>query len=113
FNKIFDKEDEPIWVLINEWDIYPTDYNIDQFENLNPENCYSWNSFDELNEVDRQQVFIIKRRKEINFNNLFQAIINTEFDVEPKFSCRMYFINPVKDVVFMLWDGCITIDSNR
>lgn len=112
FNKIFDKEDEPIWILINEWNIYPSDYNINQFKDLNPTNCYSWDSFDELNEIDRQQVFIIKPKDQINLKNLFQAIINSEFNVEPNISCRMYFINPIKDIVFLMWDSVIEIGNN-
>ncbi|MBC7654203.1 MAG: hypothetical protein H7098_06980 [Oligoflexus sp.] len=111
FDKIFDQPDEPIWVLINEWDLYPTDYNIDQFKNLNEENCFSWNSFDETNEVDRQQVFTIKARNEINLDNLFQAIINAEFDVNPQISCRMHFINPIKNIVFTFWNSRIIIES--
>lgn len=111
FNEIFDKPDEPIWVLINEWDIYPLDYNIDQFGDLNSENCYSWDSVDETHEVDRQQVFIIKPRNEINLDNLFRAIINVEFDVKPQISCRMYFLNPLKNVAFLFWDSVIILES--
>src|SRR5690606_38631885 len=46
FESLFLKEDEPIWILINEWDLNGEDYIIDQFKHLDTSNCEAWISFD-------------------------------------------------------------------
>lgn len=111
FSKIFDKH-EPIWILVNEWNLSNICCSISYFKNKSPENCVSWKSFDKSAEIEREQTFLIKQHEEIDLVNLFTALINSQTGAKPMLDSRIYFINPVVGIIFILWDGMITIESN-
>lgn len=111
FESLFLQRKEPIWVLINEWDLNGEDYVIDQLNYLDSENCISWIFFDTTHEVDREQVFIIKQVDDINYKNILMAITNYEVDIFPSIDSRIFFIDPVQHIYYLYWDSHITIGA--
>ena len=109
FNSIFDSAETPIFALVNQWDTSPSEYLESCF--TNPEkDSETWLSFD-AKDV-RKQTLYVKKRDEINYYKLFQAIINVDCQVEPMLNSRIYFIEPKKHITFLFWDSCLYVGSN-
>ena len=102
FDLIFNLEDECIWVLINEWDIFGDGYTIDQFNGASDQFGY-WISSDEG--TSRKQLFFIKKKCEINYRNLFFALLTNEIN------SRIFFIDPTENIVFIFWDNSVYVGS--
>jgi|GEM_PF-5142996 len=100
FNHIFNLENKSIWILINEFNKYAQEYTLDQFSNKNIDSD-SWCSI--IEEIKIRQSFLIKKKNEINYINLFEGLLGDNID------SRIYFIDPIDNIVFMFWDDSIFI----
>jgi len=113
FDDTFPNQDHEIWVLIYE---YPepnffnasNEYLHQQF----PSELFNkfYNQFEQSDEDETQKRIIIGRIpiKDINIKNILNAIANTEMGFEPKIDQRIYFIDPLTDKAFQMYDdrGC-------
>jgi uncharacterized protein YcfL len=103
FDYIFSLSNQSIWALINDWSINGSDFVLDQF-NKKHENSDSWES-NLMGENKRRQIFLIKEKSEINYINLFKGLASNV----PYIKSRIYFIDPLANIVFMFWDNSIYI----
>jgi hypothetical protein len=104
FEYFFTATEGKIWILINEFDKYVSDYSINQFADKYND-CDSWTL--EIEGFKMRKSFLMKFKNEINYVNLLKAPCDIEKDN------RIYFIEPKQNVVFMYWDDSIMIGSNH
>lgn len=114
FESVFSGYTEPIWALINHWDIQRDIYTFNQFRGLNEANYEAWISFDETHEVDREQIIIQTTVENINYQNIIKAAIDREYDHDSSTcSSRVYFINPRTNVYYLHFDSEVILGSNE
>jgi hypothetical protein len=113
FNDTFPNQESEIWVLIYEYP-EPNFYNAsnEYLHQQFPSEVFNkfYNQLEQSDEDETQKRIIIGRIpiKDINIKNILNAIANTEMGFEPKIDQRIYFIDPLTDKAFQMYDdrGC-------
>jgi Domain of unknown function (DUF3885) len=119
FKDTFPNQNNEIWVLIYEYS-EPNFYNAtnEYLHQQFPSELFDkfYNQLEQADEDERQKRVIIGKLpvKDIEIKNILNAIANTEMGFEPKIDQRVYFINPLTDKAFQMYDdrGCFIWSDN-
>ncbi len=119
FNDTFPNQENEIWVLIYE---YPESnfYNAsnEYLHRQFPSELFDkfYNQLEEANEDEVQKRIIIGKLpvKDIEIKNILNAIANTEMGFEPKIDQQIFFINPLTNTAFQMYNdrGCFIWSNN-
>jgi Domain of unknown function (DUF3885) len=119
FNDTFPDQDNEIWVLIYEYP-EPNFYNAsnEYLHRQFPSELFNkfYNQLKQPEEDEVQKRIIIGKVpiKDIEIKNVLNAIANTEMGFEPKIDQRIFFIDPLTDKAFQMYDdrGCFIWSDN-
>ncbi|WP_079716690.1 DUF3885 domain-containing protein [Parapedobacter luteus] len=112
FEDLFLGHAEPLYALINQWDIRRDIYMFNQFRGLNNGNYEAWESFDETHEVQRQQIIIETTLDNINYKNIISKFVERDYDDTPDLiTSRIFFIHPDKHMYYLYFDSEVCVGS--
>ncbi len=110
FENIFPNENQEIYVIINSYFDFTTDYVLQQFENTE-RNFFRKEVFDPYLSKKREIVTLMIKRSECKYSTIITGILNDEFKLGPVIKDKIYFIDTANHVIFILWDGVVSVFS--
>lgn len=112
FEDIFLGYSEPIYVLINQWDIRRDICMFNQFKGLNKSNYEAWESFDETHQVQREQILIEATLDNISYQSILSKFVERDYDNTPDLiTSRIFFIHPQKHMYYLYFDSQVYVGS--